>query len=106
MRRSTGWVALLSAAAVNAAAIVPAVSAEAATNQSTTVRGAAPAPTGRLKFKHSGPVCKCGDGLSEQDLEQALAKTSKQRKTTRPDSASSRGQARSQHDNLNLGVPK
>lgn len=101
MRRLTGWLALSSAAAVNAAAIAPAVSAEAATTQSTTVHSVAPAPSGRLKFRRPGPVCMCGDGPSEKDIEQALDKSPK----TTP-AARGHGQAGSQHENLNSGVPK
>jgi len=67
-----------------AAGGMPSVSAAPMTSQETTtqatqrqttqIQGGVPAPKGRLKFKSSGPVCMCGEGMSERDIEQAMAR--------------------------------
>ena len=33
-----------------------------------------PSGKGRLRFKSRGPVCMCGDGLSERDIERAMVR--------------------------------
>lgn len=104
MWRLTGWaVAFLLAFAVgsttNAATLVSAPSASAA----AAAQGGVPQATGRLKFKSAGPVCMCAEGLSERDIEQALAKA---KPAVGADSGSSRNQSSSQEKNINLGVLK
>lgn len=94
----------LSLAAANAVAVVPAASAET-TAQATPLRGGLPPPSGRLKFKSAGPVCMCGDGLSEQDIERAATRA-KAEKSAGADPGTSRGQAGGQEKNLNLGDSK
>ena len=47
---------------------------QATQRQATQIQGGVPAPKGRLKFKSSGPVCMCGEGMSERDIEQAMAR--------------------------------
>ena len=32
-----------------------------------------PPAKGRLRFKSAGPVCMCGEGMSEKDIERAMA---------------------------------
>lgn len=68
----------------------PAVSPETIT-LAIKRQGDVPAAKGRLKFKSSGPVCMCAEGMSERDIEQAVAK-SKQNKVADPDSGTSRSQ--------------
>lgn len=46
---------------------------EANSNASTVTAGAPPAK-GRLRFKSAGPVCMCGDGMSERDIEAAMVR--------------------------------
>lgn len=106
MRNLTGWavVFLSSIAAANATPTVPAVTPEM-TTQATQGQGGVPAAKGRLKFKTSGPVCMCAGGMSERDIEQALAKF-KQGKVAGPNSGVSRSQDSSQEKNLNQGVTK
>ena len=64
-----------------------------------------PAAKGRLKFKSSGPVCMCGEGLSERDIEQALAKSNLQ-KLAGQDSGTSQATGGGQERTLNLGAAK
>ena len=80
---------LLSAVASSIVTVTaaPAISPEM-TKQTTQGQGAVPEPKGRLKFKSSGPVCMCAEGLSERDIEQAIAK-SKLDKIASPDSDTS-----------------
>jgi len=102
MRNSTGWTALLSLAVVAFAGVASAES----TRQTTPAQGEVPAPTGRLKFRSAGPVCICGNGLSEKEIEQSTAK-SKAGKDADSDSGSSgRSQVSDQEKNLNSGVAK
>lgn len=108
MRNLTGWVvAFLFAVAV--AGIAPASAAPMVASDmaapATSGQGGVPAPKGRLKFKSSGPVCMCAEGLSEKDIEQALAKA-KSEKSADPNSGSGRIQANNQEKPLNLGVTK
>lgn len=110
MRNSTRWAVafLLSAAAASMAPVIAAPLASVPpemTLQATQGQGGVPAAKGRLKFKSAGPICMCAEGLSEKDIEQALAK-SKAEKRTGSDSGSSPSQANSQEKNLNLGVAK
>ena len=103
MRTLTGWLALLSLAAVNAAAAADAVAAASPEMSTAAARGALPAAKGRLKFKSAGPVCMCGDGLSERDIEQALARSET---GAGQDTGAGRIQGSGQEKNLNLGVAK
>lgn len=64
-----------------------------------------PAATGRLKFKSSGPVCMCGEGLSEKDIEQALAKLQHE-KSADQHSGSAQANATRPDNNLNSGAAK
>jgi hypothetical protein len=84
-----------------AAGGMPSVSAAPMTSQETTtqatqrqatqIQGGVPAPKGRLKFKSSGPVCMCGEGMSERDIEQRMAKL--KQKATGSGSVTSSSQA-------------
>jgi hypothetical protein len=84
-----------------AAGGIPSVSAAPMTSQETTtqatqrqatqIQGGVPAPKGRLKFKSSGPVCMCGEGMSERDIEQRMAKL--KQKATGSGSVTSSSQA-------------
>lgn len=65
---------------------------QAAQRQKTQIQGGVPAPKGRLKFKSSGPVCMCAEGMSERDIEQAMARL-KQDKAAGSGSVTSSGQA-------------
>jgi hypothetical protein len=64
-----------------------------------------PPPTGRLKFKSSGPVCMCAEGMSERDIEQAMAKL-KAEKSSGSEGVAKRSQESSQETSHNLGVTK
>ncbi len=100
MRNLTGWavVFLLLAAAgsiasVSAATVVlPETTTQSTQGQKTQIQGGVPAPKGRLKFKSSGPVCMCGEGMSERDIEQAMARL-KQDKAAGSGSVTSSSQA-------------
>lgn len=85
MMNLRGWPFVLLAAASGVASVsaAPMTSQETTTQatkeQTTTVQiplmqGGVAAPKGRLKFKSSGPVCMCGEGMSERDIERAMAK--------------------------------
>lgn len=76
--------------AVASSHVAPALSAETAVLE-TIVKGQSEVAVtkGRLKFKSSGPVCMCGNGMSEQDLLKALAK-SKQDRLVKPDAENNR----------------
>lgn len=106
MRNLTAWavVFLLSLRVANAAPAAPPAASEM-TTQATQGRGAVPAAKGRLKFKSTGPVCGCAEGLSERDIEQAMAK-SKPDKIAGPDLDTRGSPAGGQEKNLNLGVIK
>ena len=107
MRNSLGWAVFLSMTAANtavAAPIGPPASA-AISQQPTRVQGRLPLPTGRLKFKSPGPVCICGEGLSERDIEQAMAKFRSDKVAT-PDSDASRSRGGNPEKTLNSGVSK
>ena len=67
--------------------------------------GSVPAAKGRLKFKSAGPVCMCGEGLSERDIEQALAKQQLE-KSGGQDPATRPVPVTGQENNINLGVAK
>jgi hypothetical protein len=73
---------------VSAATMTP----QETTTQATQIQGGVPAPKGRLKFKSSGPVCMCGEGMSERDIEQAMARL-KQDKAAGSGSVTSSSQA-------------
>jgi len=115
MRKMTGWVAAFlvpvsiavgGIAPVGAATVVSAEIATPAPLPISKSPGALPAPTGRLKFKSAGPVCLCGDGgLSERDIEQALAKL-KAEKVAGQDLDVGANQAGSPERTPNLGVAK
>lgn len=100
MRNLTRWavVFLLLAAAgsiasVSAATVVlPQTTTQSMQGQKTQIQGGVPAPKGRLKFKSSGPVCMCAEGMSERDIEQAMAKL-KQDKAAGSGSVTSNSQA-------------
>jgi len=105
MRNLTGWaagwaVALLLAAVGGMSPVSAAQGVEIST-QATPKQGGLPAPKGRLKFKSAGPVCMCGEGMSEKDIEQALARSQPDKST---DSGVGGGQTGEK--NLNLGVAK
>lgn len=104
MRNLTGWavVFLLSVAAGSLASVVT-VTALAEEMTPLQRQGAVPAPKGRLKFKSSGPVCMCAEGMSERDIEQAMVKL-KAGNNPGPDAADSRSQESSQEKTNNLGV--
>ena len=67
--------------------------------------GSVPPAKGRLKFKSAGPVCMCGDGLSERDIEQALAKLQSE-KTGGQNPETRTVPVTAQENNINLGVSK
>ena len=100
MRNLTGWavVFLLLAAAgsiasVSAATVVlPETTTQSTQGQKTQIQGGVPAPKGRLKFKSAGPVCMCAEGMSERDIEQAMARL-KQDKAAGSGSVTSNSQA-------------
>ena len=71
----------------------------------TSGQGGVPAPKGRLKFKSSGPVCMCAEGLSEKDIEQAMSKA-KSARSSDSNSGSGHIQANTQDKPINLGVVK
>ena len=106
MRHLTGWaIAFLFSLAPAATAAAEPVAGSQMSTQATQWRGGVPAPKGRLKFKSAGAVCGCGEGMSERDIEQAMAR-SKPGKIAGPDSDASGSQAGGQEKNLNLGVTK
>lgn len=75
----------------------------------TRGQGWKPVPKGRLKFKSSGPVCMCADGMSERDIEKAMAKF-KANKASNSDAVASHSlessQKSSQENPPNLGATK
>jgi len=76
--RSVVLLLLAAAGGMCSASAAPMTSQETTTQptqrQTTQIQGGVPAPKGRLKFKSSGPVCMCGEGMSERDIEQAMAR--------------------------------
>lgn len=104
MQKLTGWIVVLSLAAASVAPAAAAAGPET-TAQAKQWQGGVPAAKGRLKFKSSGPVCMCAEGLSERDIEQALAKF-KPAGIGGPESDASRSQAGGQEKNHNFGVVK
>jgi len=82
MRSLTGWPVVFwlvavatSVASVSAATVVlPETTAQVTQRQKAQIQDGVPAPKWHLKFKSSGPVCMCGVGMSERDIEQAMAK--------------------------------
>jgi len=104
MRNLTGCdVAFLLSVAAGSLVSVGTVTVLAAEMTSLQSQGGKPAPKGRLKFKTSGPVCMCAEGMSERDIEQAMAKL-KTGNNPGPDSGDSRIQESSQEKTNNLGV--
>ena len=69
-----GGIASVSAAPMTSQETTTQATQEQTTGQITLIQGGVPAPKGRLKFKSSGPVCMCGQGMSERDIERAMAK--------------------------------
>lgn len=67
----------------------------------TAASGGAPPPAGRLRFKSAGPVCMCGEGLSEKDIERAMAR---QAKAKQPAAAEGRNKAPTESQTPNEGV--
>lgn len=67
--------------------------------------GGLPPPRGRLKFKSSGPVCMCAEGMSERDIERAMEKL-KAAKNSKLDSDTKSGQEKNQESYINPGVTK
>jgi hypothetical protein len=53
---------------------LPAAAAAEAPSPAASAEAEAPRPA-RLKFKSRGPVCLCGNGLSEKDIERAAKRT-------------------------------
>jgi len=111
MRNLTGWVVAfllpLTAGAIAPVGAAPIVAPGTSPQASPGPGGfsSVPAATGRLKFKSSGPVCMCAEGLSERDIEQALAKLQLE-KTAGQDPATRQAPVSGQEDKLNLGVAK
>ena len=103
MRSSIGWGAFLLAAAANVAIAGPGEPPDSAvlSQTQTRVQGGLPAPTGRLKFKSAGPVCICGEGLSERDIEKATPKFKSDK-----EAISKPGVSRSQEKPVNSGASK
>ena len=87
---------LAAASGMASASAAPMTSQETTTQatqgQKTQMQGGVPAPKGRLKFKSSGPVCMCAEGMSERDIEQAMARL-KQDKAADSESVTSSDQA-------------
>lgn len=50
-----------------------------ANGQISLIPGRRPSPKGRLKFKSGGPVCMCGEGMSERDIERLTEKLKENR---------------------------
>lgn len=69
----------------------PAVSAETTALELTKVQSEVSVVKGRLKFKSIRPVCMCAEGMSERDIQQALAR-SKQGQIVEPDKDINRSQ--------------
>lgn len=111
MRNLTVWVVAfllpLTAGAITPVSAAPIVRPETSPQASMGSGGfpSVPAATGRLKFKSSGPVCMCAEGLSERDIEQALAKLQSE-KTAGEDPATRLASVSGQENNFNLGVAK
>jgi len=111
MRNLPGWVAaflLPTAAGAMAPAGAASLLALETSPQASVAPGGSssvPAAKGRLKFKSAGPVCMCGEGLSERDIEQALAKLQTE-KTGGQDPATRPVPVTGQENNVNLGVAK
>ena len=109
MRNVTGWVValLVAAGAIAPVGAAPMVTPEARPQAATGpgAYAAVPAPKGRLKFKSAGPVCMCGEGMSERDIEHALAKSAAE-KIAGQESGTSQTPVGGQEKNLNLGVAK
>ena len=111
MRNLSGRVVVLllstaaSAMAPASAAPLPAPDASPQASAAPRASGSVPAAKGRLKFKSAGPVCMCGEGLSERDIEQALARQQSE-KAGGQESATRPVPVTGQENNLNLGVTK
>ena len=111
MRLLTGWaIAILlplAAGSFAPASAAPALAADASPQpgMASGTYSSVPPAKGRLKFKSNGPVCMCAEGLSERDIEQALAKLQPE-KTTGQDSGTGQTAAGRQEKNLNSGVAK
>jgi hypothetical protein len=73
--------------------------------QKTPVKGMLPAAKGRLKFKSAGPMCICGEGLSERDIAQQQIVRSKSGEVL-PDIAGDHNQSSNLQNNINTGVAK
>lgn len=106
MRNLTGWVVAFPFAVV-VAGIVPVNAAPVTSAEmlkpATPGQGGVPAPRGRLKFKSSGPVCMCAEGLGERDIEQALAKSQSDKVA---DGNADASPGNSQKKTFNSGVAK
>jgi len=73
--------------------VLPETTTQTNQGQATQIQGGLPAPKGRLKFKSSGPVCMCAEGMSERDIEQSIAKLKeKEGRTAGPGSDTGHGQ--------------
>lgn len=114
MRILTGWVVAfllpVAAGSMSPVSAAPVSSSEInMSSRATPGQGGVPAAKGRLKFKSSGPVCMCAEGMSERDIEQAMAKSGSGKiadKIAGQDSGANRGQAGGQEKTLNSGVAK
>ncbi|MFA6310498.1 MAG: hypothetical protein WCV99_17505 [Sterolibacterium sp.] len=99
---------LVAAAAIAPVGAATMVVAAEPSSQASPGRGgfsSVPAAKGRLKFKSSGPVCMCAEGLSERDIEQALARSSAE-VIAGQDTGHNQTPVGGQEKNLNSGVAK
>lgn len=75
----------LSLALLSLLVTMPAIAApEAATPEAGAVSENEAARAPRLKFKSRRPVCLCGNGMSEKDIEQAIRANAKPARRTPP----------------------
>ena len=61
-----------------------------------------PPAQGRLRFKSAGPVCMCGEGLSEKDIERAMARQG----PAKPDATEGRNREALEGQTPNGGVAR
>lgn len=83
-----------------------------ASSQVVTQTAGVPPAKGRLRFKSAGPVCMCGEGLSEKDIEAAMIRQGLSRAMSVHGSMAAEGRSNnamggeSQMNNQNGGVAR
>lgn len=90
---SAGSVAAVSAAPMNSQETTTQATQDQpkANGQISLIPGGRPSPKGRLKFKSGGPVCMCGEGMNERDIERLTEKL-KEKRAAGPESVTTDSQ--------------